>query len=405
MKVLQINSVCGVGSTGRIATDIHKVLTAQGHTSYVAFGRDKPLNCDEAIRIGSPADYYLHALLTRLSDRHGFGSRTATTHFLKKIECLAPDIIHLHNIHGYYINIQLLFQYLKQTSVPVVWTLHDCWAFTGHCSYFDYVNCDKWKNICHHCPQKKSYPSSLLLDNSRHNYLKKKALFAGIKNMTLVTPSSWLGNLTSESYLKEYALKVINNGIDLNTFRPIESDFRKRHGLEGQFVILGVASNWGLRKGLQYFLQLSETLQQDERIVLVGLSEGQLRGLPKNIIGIIRTNSAKELAEIYSSVDVFVNPTLEDNFPTTNLESLACGTPVITFDTGGSIECVDKDTGFVVEKGNLDKLVYIIRMFRLDFTRHTQMRKNCVARARQLYDKNERYKDYITIYQNALHMN
>lgn len=402
MKVLQINSVCGVGSTGRIATDIHKVLTDQGHTSYVAFGRDKPHSCDTAIRIGSPVDYYLHALLTRLSDRHGFGSKTATTNFLKKVEGLSPDIIHLHNIHGYYINIQILFEYLKQKSIPVVWTLHDCWAFTGHCSYFDYVNCGKWKNLCNHCPQKKTYPSSLLLDNSRHNYLKKKALFAGLQNMTLVTPSSWLGNLTRESYLKEYPLKVINNGIDLNTFRPIESDFREQHGLEGKFVILGVANNWGLRKGLQYFLQLSEALQQDERIVLVGLSEGQLRDLPKNIIGITRTNSVKELAEIYSAADVFVNPTLEDNFPTTNLESLACGTPVITFDSGGSIECVDKDTGFVVEKGDIDELVNIIRMFRLDSTNHAQIRRYCLARAQRFYDKNERFNDYVNIYHDTL---
>jgi len=401
MKILQVNSVCGVGSTGRIATDIHKILIEQGHTSYIAFGRNRPLHCEAPIRIGGSIDNYLHVALTRLFDRHGFGSKSATEHFLKKIDFLSPDIIHLHNIHGYYINIKILFEYLKQKRIPVVWTLHDCWGFTGHCAYFDYIECGKWRTFCNNCPQKKSYPSSFLLDNSQRNFLNKKALFTGIKNMTLVTPSSWLGDLVGESFLKEYAVEVINNGIDLDVFRPTESDFRAKNGLKGIFVILGVANLWNQRKGLQYFLRLSNKLQRDERIVLVGLGKEQLKSLPKNIIGIIRTDSVKELAEIYSSADVFVNPTLEDNFPTTNLESLACGTPIITFDTGGSVECVDKDTGFIAKKGNVDDLVNIIRMFRLDSMRHSQIRRNCATRAQQLYDKNERYNDYITVYRNV----
>ena len=335
MKVLQINSVCGVGSTGRIATDIHSMLTNQGHKSYIAFGRNLPENCNNTIRIGTKYDNYSHIALTRVSDKHGFGSKKATNEFIKEVEKLDPDIIHLHNIHGYYINIEILFEYLKKADKPVIWTLHDCWSFTGHCSHFDYVGCDKWKTGCFNCPEKKSYPASIVFDNSKSNYLMKKELFAGVKNMTIVTPSKWLAELVQKSFLGEYPIKVINNGIDLDVFKPTKSNFRKEHNLENKFIILGVASGWSQRKGFHHFIELSKKIKKDEKIIIVGLTEKQKKSLPHNIIGITRTNNIKELAEIYSVADIYVNLTLEDNFPTTNLEALACGTPVITFDTGG----------------------------------------------------------------------
>lgn len=395
MKVMQINSVCGVGSTGRIATDIHNILIEQGHKSYIAYGRDLPKNCDKAIRIGGKFDNYTHVVKTRIFDKHGFASKRATIEFINKVKELNPDIIHLHNIHGYYLNIEILFEYLKEADKPVIWTLHDCWSFTGHCAYFDYVACDKWKTGCYDCPQKKGYPSSFFLDKSKENYRRKKELFTGLKNMTIVTPSNWLADLVKQSYLKEYQVKVINNGIDLNLFKPTESNFREQNDINNKFMILGVANVWDERKGLRYFLDLSNTLNEDEIIVLVGLSEKQKQQLPKNIIGITRTNNIKELVEIYSAADVFVNPTLEDNFPTTNLEALACGTPIITFNTGGSVESVDESTGYVVEKGNLEELRSAINK-----AKTKNIRNDCCLERSKNYNKNEKFNEYIELYKS-----
>lgn len=396
MKVLQINSVCGIGSTGRIATDIHNILIEKGHESYLAYGRDLPNNCDNAIRIGTKIDNYAHVAKTRLLDKHGYGSKRATIEFIKKVKEFNPDIIHLHNIHGYYMNVEILFDYLKEANKPVVWTLHDCWSFTGHCAYFDYVGCDKWKTGCYSCPEKKAYPNSLIFDISKNNYLKKE-IFTGVKNLTIVTPSQWLANLVQESFLNEYPVNVINNGIDLNTFRPNAGDFRKKFNLNGKFIILGVASVWDRRKGLKYFVELADKVSEDEVIVLVGLTEKQMNQIPENIIGITRTNNVEELVDIYSSADVFVNPTLEDNFPTTNLEALACGTPVITFDTGGSPESVRKETGLVVNKEDvcsLNEAILNIKNLKLS-------PDDCIKSAEQ-FQSTDRFKEYLDLYKYAL---
>lgn len=362
MKVLQINSVCGVGSTGRIVADIHKSFKEKGYESYIAYGRGETRNCDSAIRIGSDLDVYAHVALTRIFDKHGFGSKRATLKFLKIVEKLDPDLIHLHNIHGYYINIEDLFNFLKAFDKPVVWTLHDCWAFTGHCSYFLYAKCDRWKTGCYSCPEKFSYPKSIFLDNSRWNYRRKRELFAGVIKLTIVTPSRWLASLVRESFLSEYPIEVIPNGIDIDVFKPTHSDFRKRFNLEEKFVILGVANVWEKRKGFEFFLRLSDYLADDEVIVLVGLTQEQVKKLPKNIIGITRTKSTIELAGIYTTADVFFNPTLEDNYPTVNLEAQACGTYVITFDSGGAGETiVSKKTGEVVPSKDIRTVISIIR--------------------------------------------
>lgn len=352
MRILQINSVCGRTSTGRIVLNIHKTLLQMGHESYVAYGRPPAMGCPDAIRIGSKLNLYAHVALTRLFDLHGFGSERSTIKFLKKVQQIDPDIIHLHNVHGYYINIRQLFSYLKEVNKPVVWTLHDCWPFTGHCAYFDYVGCEKWKTGCFECPQKKRYPSSYFLDNSKKNYEMKKQLFTGLKKMIIVTPSRWLASLVKESFLKDYPVEVIPNGIDTDVFKPTASDFRKKYGLEGKFIILGVANVWEERKGLKYFLELSKLLREDEAIVLVGLSKKQTKNLPRSILAIPRTNSPTELAQIYTSADVFFNPTLEENYPTVNLEAQACGSYVITFDSGGCRETILEEyvTGEVIER-------------------------------------------------------
>ena len=351
MRVLQINSVCGIRSTGRICTDLADVLLQDGHECKIAYGRESvPEKYGKiAVRIGNDLDAKMHALQSRIFDNAGFGSRLATEKFIEWVKEYNPDIIHLHNIHGYYINIEVLFKYLAESNKPVIWTLHDCWAFTGHCAYFSYVKCDKWKTGCFNCPQKKRYPLSLLWDASKQNWQKKKALFTSVKNMTLVTPSKWLANEVKKSFLSNYPMNVIANGIDLDVFKPTPSDFKEKNGLVGKKIILGVASSWSECKGLKDFIELSKILDEKYKIVLVGLSGNQIKELPENVMAISRTNNVKELAEIYTAADIFFNPTYEDNFPTVNLEAQACGTPVITYRTGGSVESVPEKN--VVEQG------------------------------------------------------
>lgn len=343
MKVLEINSVCGIRSTGRISTDLADILKENGHGCKIAYGRETAPEKYKNIsyRIGSDAGVKLHALKARLFDSAGFGSKKATEKLIEKIKEYDPDIIHLQNIHGYYIDIDILFNYLAAADKPIVWTLHDCWAFTGHCSYFSFANCERWKNGCFDCPQKKSYPSSLLMDRSKQNWIKKKELFTGVKNMTVVTPSKWLAELAGKSFLGKFPVKVINNGIDTEVFKPTCGDFRAAYGLENKKIILGVASVWDKRKGLDDFIKLAGITDDNYVIVLVGVNEKQKNTLPGNIIGISGTNNTAELAEIYTAADVFVNFTYEDNYPTVNLEAQACGTPVITYKTGGSPESTD----------------------------------------------------------------
>lgn len=352
MKYLFVNAVAGSGSTGKIAADQCRELQAQGHQCVLAYGRWQA-NCEDiaTYKIGTVFDYHVHGLYTRLFDRHGFGSKRATKRFLKWVVKYDPDVIWIHNIHGYYINIELFFAYLRQAGKKVYWTLHDCWAFTGHCAHFTYADCYKWKEDCCHCSQKGRYPKSNLFDNSRQNYLRKRKAFCGVKDMTLISPSQWLADFVKESFLKEYPVQVVRNRIDTKIFKPTDSDFRKQYGLEDKRVLLGVASTWEERKGLNDYLKLAQVLNDQYRIVLVGLNKKQMKNLPTNILGVAKTESAKQLAEIYTASDLFVNLSYEENYPTVNLEAQACGIPVIAYDAGGAGETLDAD--------NKDNLVSI----------------------------------------------
>ena len=358
MKILMINVVCGIRSTGRICTDLADALQARGHEVRIAYGREHVPEAygKYAYRIGTDLDVKLHGVKARALDGCGFGSRSATKRFLEWVERYDPDVIHLHNLHGYYINIELLFNYLRTCSKKIIWTLHDCWAFTGHAAYCEAVNCEKWAEGCSNCPKIHEYPNSIM-DRSRENWEKKRALMDGIPNLQIVTPSEWLAGLVRRSFLGQYPVSVIYNGVDTGVFRPTESGLRAALGLEGYRVILGVASVWDARKGLRDFLKLYERLDPSrDRIVLVGLSQEQIAGLPEGILGIARTDSVSQLAELYSLADIFVNPTYEDNYPTTNLEAIACGTPVITYRTGGSPESAQL-YGTIVEQGDVDGIV------------------------------------------------
>ncbi|MBO5060340.1 MAG: glycosyltransferase [Clostridia bacterium] len=396
MRVLQINSVCGIRSTGRIATDIYHTLKANGHECAVAYGRENPQNIDinDTIKIGKNSDIMVHALMSRMTDKTGFYSKNATKKLIERIKAYKPDIIQLHNIHGYYINMKVLFEYFKAADIPVVWTLHDCWTFTGHCAYYDFAGCDRWKTGCYSCPQKKEYPSSMLLDNSKRNYNKKSELFGGVKNLTFIAISDWIASQAKESFLKDKSITVIHNGIDLEQFKPTESDFRKKHNIEDKKILLGVASVWDRRKGFDTFMELSRKISDDEVIVMVGLSEERIEQLPENVIGISRTDSVAELAQIYTAADVFVNPTMEEGLGLVNIEAQACGTPVITYNTGGSPECVSEKSGIVVPKGDVAAL--------LDAIKHVDFKKEDILAHAARFDKTKKYEEYIEVYKRCL---
>lgn len=396
MKVLQINSVCGVGSTGRITTDLYKVMKENGIESKIAFGIGNAENIpqEDAFKFGNKFDYYIHNAVSRITDRAGFYSKINTLKLLKFIKSYEPDIIHIHTIHGYYVNIEILFNFLKEYKKPVIWTLHDCWSFTGHCAHFDLIGCTKWKTQCYNCPIHREYPKSFT-DNSRHIYKLKKQLFTGVENLTIVTPSQWLADLVKQSFLKDHTIRIINNGINLDVFKPIENDIKIKYQCENKYLILGVAFGWGKKKGLDIFIELSKRLDENKyKIMLVGTDEHIEKDLPDNIISIHRTQNQNELAEIYSAADLFVNPTREDTYPTVNMESLACGTPVLTFNTGGSPEIIDETCGMVVEKDDIDSMYNEI----INICENNVFTKEMCLRKSRMFDKNEKYRNYIELY-------
>lgn len=401
MKLLQINSVVNIYSTGRIVEQIGNVAIKNGWDSYIAYGRDGRESSSKLIKIGNKLDVLIHGIFTRIFDKHGLYSTRATKHLVTQIETIKPDIIHLHNIHGYYINYKVLFDCIIRNQIPVIWTLHDCWVMTGHCTYFTYIGCDKWQKQCLKCPNKHAYPASYLFDNSIDNYLTKKYIFNLPEKMVLVPVSNWLGNIVKHSYFSKYPINVINNGVDIETFyRRSSVSVRKKYSLHGKYILLGVATSWGERKGLKDYYKLSELLSDEYQIVLVGLSPKQLKCLPDKIIGIQKTDSVNELAELYSLALSLVNLTYDDNFPTVNIESLACGTPVITYRTGGSPEAISVDTGIVVEQGDISQVIDAIKQ--ITFKGELYYVENCRRRAENLYNQYDRYNDYIVLYTKLL---
>lgn len=399
MKILQINTSVNTSAPGRIASAIGCLLIDKGHESFIAYGRSSREKESTVIKIGNSKDLIGHLIYTRVFDRHGFGSIRATKRFVNQLIELNPDIIHLHNIHGYFIHIGVLFSYLKKVGKPIVWTFHDCWPFTGHCSYFDRADCLRWQSECFECPLKYGYPASWFIDNSRSNFLKKKELFTGLNDINLVSPSNWLAKHLTNSFLQQYAIKVINNGVDIGKFKPVHPNYaRDKYILSGKNIILGVANIWSKRKGYDDFMKLRTILDPGIEIVLVGLNSGQIRNLPQGIRGISRTECVEDLVALYSAADVFVNPTWIDNFPTVNLEALACGTPVVTYDTGGSPESIDDKTGIVVPKGDVFGLKTAIMSILLKDRKG--LARDCRSRAERRYNSLTQYSEYLKLYES-----
>lgn len=356
MKYLFINSVAGYGSTGRIVAETCRKLQEEGHECAIAWGRVKH-NIDDIqnYQIGTKLDLYFHAIKTRVFDGEGFGSKRATKKLVKWIEQYNPDVIWLHNLHGYYVNIEILFDYIKSRKVKVIWSLHDCWTFTGHCTHFVVPQCDQWLEHCAYCCQTRRYPTCYFKGNAYGNFARKKEAFTGVEDLSIITPSRWLKNQVERGFLKEYPVEVRYNTIDTTVFQPTPSDFIEQNNLQGKKIVLGVASIWEKRKGLYDFLKLAEKLDESYKIVMVGFKKNQIANLPDNIIGISRVNSEAKLAEIYTAADIYLNLTYEDTYPSTNLEAQACGTPCVTYATGGSVESVPTEN--VVKVGDIDALL------------------------------------------------
>lgn len=354
MKVLQINSVCGIGSTGKLAVSISDFLNEKQVENYIAYGY-LPSDRNNTYRFGNSPDHHLHSFLSRQFCMQGYGSGLATLQLIRYIKRIKPDIVHLHNIHGHYLNFRILFHFLSKSKLNVVWTLHDCWSYTGKCAHYSDIGCSKWQIKCEDCPQLSTYPDSRR-DRSRQNYLDKKAAFTTVDKLYLVTVSQWLRDEVKKSFFKDKKIQCIYNGIDTDLYRPVESDIRKRYQLEGKYVILGVSGVWNHGKGLADFFKLSELIDGDSRIVLVGITDEQKKSLPDKILGIHRTESQEELIRLYSMADVLVSCSTEETFGLVVAEAMACGTPAIVYDATACPEVVGNDSRFIVKPHNIRQL-------------------------------------------------
>lgn len=402
-KLLQINPVLRVNtSTGRIMQEVGELAMQNGWESHIAYsyGRDGVKSCrSQLVTVGNKWSVVWHGVVTRLWDRHGLSSDRATRQLVSRIKELRPDVIHIHNIHGYFLNYRILFDYLSRCDIPIVWTIHDCWLYTGHCYYYSFAGCDKWRTGCENCFQKDKFPTSWWSDRSRQNYADKKKAFTSMpkERLTIVPVSEWIKSEMQHSFLTGYNFRVIHNGINTEVFNLFDTtDIKSKYNLNGKHILLGVASIWSREKGLYDFIELSKLLREDEAIVLVGIKPKESRLLPRNIMGIARTDNIHQLAELYSAADVFINPTWQDNYPTVNLEAIACGTPVVTYRTGGSVEAVNENTGFIVEQGDIKGIMKAVRFIE-------QRGKNyyntlCREHALLHFRKEDRYADYLRLY-------
>lgn len=400
-KILQICVEGNTGSTGRLAESLGKTVISHGWESYIAHGRFPRSSESKIIKIGTFLDVFFHGIQTRLFDRHCLGSTRATRILVRKIKAIKPDIIHLHHLHGYYININILFDYLESASIPVIWTFHDCWSFTGHCAHFDFIGCDKWMSECNMCPQKNEYPASLLLDRSKNNFYLKKALFSSVKNITIVPVSVWLSNVVGKSFLGKIPRQVIYNGVNLNIFhdQTNNEEIRRKYGIGDRFMILGVANPWSERKGLYDFHKLYKYLEKDMVIVLVGLNRKQKKRLPENIIGLSPTENQQQLKDLYATADLFINLSVEETFGLTTAESLACGTPAVVYNSTACPEVIDSSTGFVVTKGDLEGITRAI-----DFVKKSgkdSFSRACKDRVSKLFNKEDRLAEYFNLYNSV----
>jgi len=394
IRIAALNT-CFNGSTGRIMLGIAKT-TKDNQFEYKCFAPKSKNNpkIDEKTQVyfGTYLETALCTRLAKITGLNGCFSYFNTFALIRLLNKYKPDIIHLHNLHDCYINFPILFRYLGKRKIKIVWTLHDCWSFTGGCTYYLASECKKWLTDCKKCPGY-SYPCG---NKKRSSYILnlKRKYISFIDNLTVVSPSKWLENEAKFSFLKKYEIITINNGIDIEKFFRKQNSLRDFYLIKNKFVLLGVASPWNYRKGIDLIIELSKKINNDLFvIILVGTDEALSESLPSNIISVKKTNSLDELVDLYSIADVLINPTREDNFPTVNIEALACGVPVITFNSGGSAEAIDKKTGIVTKEKTVEALYYSI----LEIYNNPLKREDCVYKSKE-YDSLEAFKKYTSLY-------
>lgn len=397
MKVIMINSVYGHGSTGKIVLNLCEMLENKNERALVLYGRGNNCQDERAIKVSTKLGVYKHVLLARAFDKAGFFSAKETNNIISIIKEYNPDIIHLHNMHGYYVNIQILLDFLGGTDIPIVWTLHDCWAITGHCTYFSYAECNKWKTKCNHCKQKKKYPMSVLLDNSLRNFEIKKKAYSKVTNITIVCVSKWLASVVKDSILATKRIEVIYNGLDMNKFRPTKSNIREKLGIRDKYMFLCVSDDWDERKGVADIFLLSKKIGSKAVVVVIGANKKQRESFPENVIGIEKTWNQQELIEYYSAADVFFNPSREETFGMVTVEAMACGTPVIVYDTTACKELVDVNCGIVLPYLQLNRTP--VEQLFLDKSKYSSA---CRKRAVSLFDENICYENYYHLYQELI---
>ena len=397
--LLQISIEANVCSIGRIEQQIGDLALQKGWGSYMTYSRGYQPGASKAIKIGSMADVYWHVLMTRLFDSHGLHSKASTKKLIKQIIEINPDVIHLHQVHGYFLNIQILFDFLKDFGKPIVWTFHDCWAFTGHCAHFVGADCNKWKTGCNNCPLIHDYPASYS-DRSQKNFLLKRDLFTAIPNLHIVTVSRWLENLTRQSFFKECDIRTIYNGINTDIFEPTPSTLKSELKLEGEKILLAAATTWNEQKGLKDYIKLAELLPNDIIIMLVGINNSVNITWPSNIIVRPRTNSSKELAAYYSMADIVLNLSYAETFGLTTVEGLSCGTPGIVYNTTASPELLTKETGEVVEAGDVDGVFAAVNEILSNGKRFYS--NNCRKRVIENFEMHSQYAKYLDLYKSIL---
>lgn len=403
-KLLQVNAGGQGGSTGRIAEQINTIARSQGWETYFAYGRSMTTSTSQLIKVGCKFGVYEHYAERRLFDNDGLASRLATSRFVNCIKKIKPDIIHLHNIHDHWLNYRILFEYLNTLDTPVVWTQHDCWAFTGGCVHFTKLGCYRWRDggCTNDCPALKHTRLRRIFEKTQKQFQLRRNLFIANKNLTIVPVSYWLESIVQESFLKDKRIVTIQNGIDLTQFQPIKNmSIRNKYGIGNVPYVIGVSSVWLPYKGWKDFLQLAKILPQDMKLVLVGLDEQKVKEAARHgIIGIPRTQNVNELATLYSESLCFCNLTYQDTFPTTNLEALSCGTPVITYRTGGSPEVVNAETGIVIEQGDLNSVLEAI--FKVRKLGHEYYSEVCRRYAEQHFNKKDKFEKYLELYNDLL---
>lgn len=399
-RLLLINVALNWGSTGKIVEGIGKLAISKGWDVYVGHGaRYKSISVLKDVQVSSKVGEIIHYIESSLFDAQGLGSRCETKRFLKQLDLIKPDLIHIHNIHGCFLNYPLLFKYIQSHKIPTIWTFHDCWPMTGHCVHFDKSKCTQWQSACLRCPQLRDFPSSFLLDRSHRNFVLKKTLFTSLEKFQITTVSSWLKNVATLSYLSKYTISIVPNGVNTEMFRPTESKIRQRYGLENKKVLLAVASGFGERKGLNEYVALASKLSPEYQLLLVGVSKSDKKVLPNSIITINKANGAEELAAYYTTADVLLSLSYEETFGMTIVEAMACGTPAIVYDNTAQPELITAETGKVVPTGDLDSLIEAIE----DICSKPKDEYSNACRSHSLeYDEKVSYQKYMNIYDSVI---